>query len=546
MCMMRASTLMVNDKPPQITLTIFLIKKDLGAIEDFITGHKSLNRHGIKNGRIAIGDLWVRRPRTKTPDWGKFFKEHIDVKDLGRASTTAAVLTVKAGERWFAVTFGQGGRYLLEPECWEERFGLLVALNSIGQDQINSIDKRTFDALATHSKVQSSQEATPQDFGLDVEQDLVRAVTGTPVDKHLGHRLTGVDALRASVSIVIEQLPDLLGHYQKQFKSKAYKKYFPWIDHIAEVTRKSLREELDAVLEEHVRAEKFERCWLAVPEIIDWARIDGFRYGFNKKNPKHHDIHFPEFLKEVRDPSNISIDRLHNRQLYCIGDDDRQIHQWSVYKCIYCELDYKNDSYLLSGGKWYRVTGDFVQEVNESFNRIPKYSGALPEYNDDSEGKYNERAAAENSDVFALMDRKKIMFGGGRSNFEFCDLYTKDKDIIHVKRYGQSSVFSHFFAQGTNSGELFHTQSEFRKLVNQKLPKSHKMKDSTKRPNPDEYQVVFAIVSDAEGGKLTIPFFSRLNLRAAVRRLGGYGYRVAIAKIKVNPGRSKLKRYDAT
>ena len=536
---------MDDDKPPQITLTIFLIKKDFVAIDNFITDHESLSRHSIKNGRILIGDLWVRRPRTKTPDWGKFFIEYVDMKDLGRASTTAAVLTIKAGERWFAVTFGQGGRFLLEPECWEERFGLLVALNSIGENQINSIDKRTFDALATHSKIQSSQEATPHDFGLDVEQDLVRAVTGTPVDKHLGHRLTGADALRASASIVIEQLPGLLGHYQRQFKSKAYRKYFPWVDHIAEVTRKSLREELDATLEQHVRTERFERCWLAVPEIIDWARIDGFRYGFNKKNPKHHDIHFPEFLDEVRDPSTISIKRLRQRQVYCIGDDDRQIHQWSVYKCIYCELDHGKDSYLLSGGKWYRVTHDFVQEVNDSFNRLSRYSKALPEYDDDSEGNYNERVAAEGSGDYALMDKKKIMFGGGHSNFEFCDLYSKDKDIIHVKRYGQSSVFSHFFAQGTNSGELFQTQLEFRNLVNQKLPQSHKISDITKRPNPEEYQVVFAIVSDAEGKDLTIPFFSRLNLRAAVRRLEGYGYRVSIAKIPVNAERSKLKRYDS-
>ena len=534
----------MDKKPPQITLTIFLIKKEETTVDSFLPNKGSLDCYTLEDGQKTIGDLYVKKPHSKPPGWGKFFKDYVDLRDLGKASSTAAVLIVHAEDRWFAITFGQG-RFMLKPECWEERFGLLVSLNSVGQNQIKSIDKRTFDALSTHSKIQSSQEAAPYEFGLDVEQDLVRAVTGTPKDSELGHRLSGMDALKVSASIAVEQLPQILVRYQKQYHSKAYRKQFPWVDHISEVTRTSLREELDAALVEQVRLANFERCWMAAPEIIEWAGIDGFRYGLSKKNPKHHDIHFPEFLEEVRNPSNISIDRLRQRQVYCIGDDDRQIYQWSVYKCIYCELDHGKDSYLLSGGKWYRVTHDFVQEVNESFDRLARYSRALPEYNDDSEGEYNERVAAEGNGDYVLMDKKKIMFGGGHSNFEFCDLYSKDKDIIHVKRYGQSSVFSHFFAQGTNSGELFQTQLEFRNLVNQKLPQSHKISDITKRPNPEEYRVVFAIVSDAEGEDLTIPFFSRLNLRAAVRRLEGYGYRVSIAKITVKAERSKLKRYDS-
>lgn len=433
---------------------------------------------------------------------------------------------------------------MLEPECWEERFGLLVALNSIGENQIKSIDKLTFDALATHSRVQSSQEAGPRDFGLDVEQDLVRAVTGTPSDVELGHRLTGMDALRASANVALEQLPALLVRYYKQFNSDKYMEHFAFIDQIAEVKSSSLRDELDSALIEHIRTRSFERCWMAVPQMEEWARIDGFRYGSTKKNPKHHDMHLPDFLEEVRDPSSITIDRLRQRQVICIGDDDRQINQWSVYKCLYCELDHGGTSYLLSDGKWYRVTRDFVQEVDEYFSRIARYSRSLPEYDDDSEGAYNERVSNEDAATYALMDRNNIPYGGGFNKFEFCDLYTKDKDIIHVKRYGQASAFSHLFAQGTNSGELFHTQSEFRELVNQRLPGSHKISDSNKRPDPDEYQVVFAIVSDTEGLDLMIPFFSRLNLRSAVRRLQGYGYRVAILKIPVNPDRSKRKRYD--
>lgn len=197
----------------------------------------------------------------------------------------------------------------------------------------------------------------------------------------------------------------------------------------------------------------------------------------------------------------------------------------------------------MSGGKWYRVTKDFVADVNRAFASIPRYPVEFPEYDDASEGEYNARVAAAEPGRFALMDKKLVSYGTGR--FEFCDLYTRDKDIVHVKRYGGSSVLSHLFAQGTNSGELFQTQADFRASVNKLLPKAHRFADSSTRPAYEEYQVVFAVVSDAASDKLTMPFFSRLNLRSAIRRLSGYGYRVAIAKIGVNPRRSRLQRLDA-
>lgn len=531
----------MEKKPPQITLNIFLIKKDVVDVDAFLPKRTALDQYALTDGKTPVGDLYVQKPHAKPPSWGKFFADYLDPKELGKSSSTASVLVVQVDKRWFAITFGQG-RFLLEPESWEEGFGLRVTLNSVAQDRIKSIDKLTFDALSTHSKIQSSQEAAPQDFGLDVEQDLVRAVTGSPDDSTLGHRLSGKDALRTCVSIAVDQLPDLLKRYQAQFRSKAYQKSFPWVDHIAEVSRASQKEELDQLLVDRIKAKNLERCWMAVPEIVDWASIDGFRFGLSKKYPKHHDIHLDRFLEEVRDPASITIENLRQRHVYCIGDDDRQIDQWPVYKCIYCELDLNGDSYLLSGGKWYRVTRDFVADVNASFARIPRYPVVLPEYDDDSEGEYNERVANADPGRFALMDRKILPFGGGK--FEFCDLYTGDKDIVHVKRYGGSNVFSHFFVQGTNSAELFQTQQAFRDLVNGQLPATHKLADVARRPDSSEYQVVFAVVSDTDGPDLTIPFFSRLNLRSAVRRLDGYGYRVAISKIPVSVGRSRLKRYD--
>jgi uncharacterized protein (TIGR04141 family) len=90
---------------------------------------------------------------------------------------------------------------------------------------------------------------------------------------------------------------------------------------------------------------------------------------------------------------------------------------------------------------------------------------------------------------------------------------------------------------------LFKSESGFRKLVNEKLPASHKLKDHSTSLAQDQYRIVYAIVSAESGKQLTLPFFSRLNLRAATSRLRAYGYRVALAKIPVNEELQLTKKY---
>jgi len=536
-------------QPPQITITSYLIKADKD-VASLISDRRRLKHKRLTLSNGLRCDLYVHSLSPRPPRWAKFLEHYVDADFLGHNQSTGGVLLVPVEGRIFAVTFGQGGRFIIDQDSYEERYGLFVVLNSIEQDQIKTIDKSTFDALTTHSRVQSSKEASPQEFGVDVEQDLVRAVTGTPKDKSLGERLTGMDALRSSSKMKLEELPALLKKHLEQSRASSYKKTFPWVDHIAEIKGSTLQEALNTKLVDEIRSEKFDRCWLAIPDIIDWSDVDGFKYGLKARNAKYHDLHLPDFIDEFKDLSGeklgtsaISLNLLKNRSVMCIGDDDEVIRKWSLYTCLYCEIDHDGQMYLLSGGKWYRVDRDFVDDVNKYFEKLPRYAGNLPLYDDNSEGNYNDRVCREKPQDLALMDRQLIHYAGPRSGIEFCDIYTSNKDIIHVKRYGQSKVFSHFFSQGAVSGELFHTQAAFRRIVNEKLPDTHKITDPRKVPDRDEYQVVFAIVSDTKATGLTIPFFSRLNLRAACNRLIGYGYRVAISKIPVNEMRRKTKRY---
>jgi uncharacterized protein (TIGR04141 family) len=67
----------------------------------------------------------------------------------------------------------------------------------------------TFDTISQQSQIQASREAPIADFGLDVEQDLLRAVTGKPKREQLGTTLTGKDALNTKVRVTLANLPGL-------------------------------------------------------------------------------------------------------------------------------------------------------------------------------------------------------------------------------------------------------------------------------------------------------------------------------------------------
>ncbi len=184
---------MAHDKPPVQTLSIFLLKEEARTPTQCLANPSSLKRVAARVGRSKIGDLFYRQNPATPPRWLRFFGESLasDPPKLFNASN-AAVLLAPSGRRTFALCFGQG-RHLLAPGAWEENFGLRVTLNSVDPMKLRSVDRRTFDAYTSHTRTQTSIEGDVTAFGLNVEQDLLRAATGQPMDDALGRRMTGMD-----------------------------------------------------------------------------------------------------------------------------------------------------------------------------------------------------------------------------------------------------------------------------------------------------------------------------------------------------------------
>ena len=527
----------MTDEARTQSLSIYLARSGSKQADLIKPEYAKVKQYTININPSARAQLYIQDPTSDYPDWSSFFDGYVDKDEIGKNKSTGALLLVEVQSKYFALPFGRG-RFMLNDESVEEKFGLKVTLNCIGEGMVRSIQKRSLDQILRLSQEQASRDATTTEFGFDVEQDLLGGVTGTPTDsKTFGPRIFGAESLHLSVPVNLNGLPVLLGSVADKYIDTSYKKNFPWVDHISEVTNTVKEDELDKALVEEINAGHTADIWMAVPDIVEWSKISRFRFVSPGQVWEDADIHLKRFL-ELLGKTKLTVDLLRNKKVVAVDADGDKLKIWPVYKCLCAELEHNMESFILSGGKWYAVDKKFVERITADYNDIQDYDGKFLEYKHADEEDYLKAVWQSDKTTYALMDQKFLKYP---SKMEFCDLYTVNKDICHIKRYGQAGALSHLFAQGSISGELFKVDPTFRKEVNDKLPNPYKLADHKAKLTEGEYRIVFGIIYDSPGA-LRIPFFSRLNFKNAVRRLEAYGYRVAKAKIAVDAVFSKTRK----
>lgn len=529
-------------------LSVFLIRSEYGSVDQVIRAEQCERAIEVPIAGYGAGQLFIKRTPPVPPKWTSIFADFVDVGSLVVPGVCAAFF-ISIKERCFVLTFGQGGRFLIKDNVCEERFGLRCALNSVDIKSFRCVDVQSLDAIQSHSRIQSGQETSPDQFGLDVEQDMLKAIVGTPVNPVLGHRMAGSDALSVNVKADLSDLPYLLDEYRKNFEADLSAEDYEWINNISMAKSEATIALLESLLDEKLLTKDFQKIWLAIPEIIDWTNVMGFAYTHGGKRV-HADINFEGFCETVDPKISITLELLKNRRVSCVDENFRDTFKaWSVYRCLYAEVDCDGAKHILNDGKWFSVASNFVNKTDADFATIPRSNLKLPKYTGNGEGAYNASVAAAEPARYALLDdRQKVMHGGGHGQVEICDLLSIDRELIHLKIYGKSSVFSHLFAQGFVSGQLIRCDPDFRQKVRAKLVAPFiDLLSVDQKPEQDAFTITYAVISDSNDEDLYLPFFSRVNLNNTAKVLRGFGYKVEMLKIpydefhaktiKVPPGR---------
>lgn len=510
-------------------ISIYLIKRHF-LIGDVIKKKIQAYKKDIPNSGI----LFIAETRVSPPSWIRSFFPDAEI-DYERMrifnSYPSAVYLVRIdtedGERLFAITFG-GGWQLIDKDSIEENFGFRTTLNLVSPKGIKSINKKNIGLVQKSSRENIGKDGVFSDFGIDIDQDLIQSISGRAKDKTFGNVVFGRDSLHLSTDINMNNIRDRLIDYYKAYKSEEYKNSFAWIDKVKEINNKPLIIRLNEKVVAGIKSNEIvEKIWLAIPEIIDWTDVAGFKFG-NKKETVYPDLYLEDF-KSVFADENLDIDLLKKTNVHCASTlGDKNLVSWKLYKCIYAELEDDGNKYILNGGKWYLIDKDFFDAVQDDYSGFPISDVYLPDCPKNlNEMQYN-RWVGE-TDGMTCMDTSNIIYDGHNS-IEFCDIYSQNKKIFHIKRYGGATVLNSLFSQGLISARMFLSDKNFRKRIDAKFPNTLNI-SIDKKINSAEYEIIFGIISSSEKELVDISFFSKMALRSARKMIEAFGYNVSIKRI---------------
>ena len=525
----------VPQGPRNQRLNIFLFKE--GTAQDQVL------REDVGNLAVApisadvnfMGEIITKGTPPNPPRW-KPFVQAGTTQELGPLTnqTASCLVVLSAHGRVFAVSFGFARHWIDETRI-VRRFGMIVTLNSVHPDRIRSVDREEFETIQRKTRSQTSVSAGMENFGLDVQRDLLRSVTGQPEEQDLARHVTGADNLIITAPISFAQLGDKCGEVLERYNRDTYRERFAWIDNFARVNDPVLTAELDAALVHALRTGAPENAFLTPPDTLDTQEHRGFRYPKQRTGADPYiDLRLEDFFDRVN-AADITIDKLKQWRIreYTVNEDVPS-RRFRVYDALIYEVPRGDKLYTLSLGEWFEVAQDHVAAVNAEIAGIPDHEALALDgaRTGETEGAYNQRAAANSGGDLALLDTQSVRYGGGRSAIEICDLLAADRNFIHVKAKTKSSTLSHLFAQGLNSAQAFR-DARFRELAAAKCPESHQFIFDGE-PRISDHTVTYAIITQTDSTlREALPFFSKQSLANAARELSNMGYRVRLKKIPV-------------
>ena len=522
-------------KPALQKLTVSLLKAEHDR-DDVLRESAEVSGHRVRSLDPRRNSLFTASARPHPPKWSKYIDPHTadDLAAILSSASASAVLILEARDRIFAVTFGHG-RHLIASDNFVQDFGLRVVLNTVAPDQLKSVDAKTIDETTVHTRRDVSRDSPFAAFNLDPTRDLLRAVTGTPQDETLAHRLTGADALGIQTHEQVPDLPRLAERLLGAYEDDAYRENFDFIDYLRPEKSHARKHELDEKLVEALAQREIDDVHLAAPETLDWLDIDGFRYrspGHDRVEETDADPRISAYLEPYG--TDVDLDQLKSDRLVAVRASDEGVaNDWQIYKCLVYQVELNEFLYVLSAGEWFKVDRDYRDRVEKDVDRLAKCTD-LPEADAGTdEDAYNKKAA---NALGALCLDKEFIYDGGPDKMEVCDVLMARGRFIHVKLRGSSSTLSHLFAQGTNSAERLLLDQDFRDKARAKIasldPAYADVIPEHRPGNPADFEVTFAVVTrSTRETPLTLPFFSVISLRAAAQRLEAYGFTVTVAEV---------------
>jgi len=473
-----------------------------------------------------------------------------------------------AAKRTMAVTFGTA-HLSLDPDVFERGFGLRVVLNSVARSSLRSLDIATLDATTFLKRIQASRNADLEGFGIDVDRDLLRLAAGSPRDLTFARTLAGKDALTLNTKISATGLRDKCTAALALYDAEDYKRDFGFIDFVSPVRDRDLLEKLEAIVFKELHAlvaGNASDLHICLPDILDPEEgLEIGYYGLGLKSGTkqgHTELAMEDYVEELKNghidqiPDMATLRASHEVRVIVDGEGDKR-RKRKLYDCFVFEIEYQRTIYVLFDGEWFAVDKAFHKRVETQFNALV---AATPFVS--STSKTNERAFIKeldaNKNLLNLDQVKLNPTGMPGASLEPCDFFSRGRQFIHLKDGHGSAPISHLWNQGVVSAEAFIRDEKFRVDLRKAAKKRQKrdkksgfdklLPDGRSKPTPADFSIVFGVMRSRheKSGTLSLPFFSKISLRAIAERIQLMGYKVEVHFVeKIRPAEKRPRDYGS-
>ena len=402
----------------------------------------------------------------------------------------SGLLLVMKNDRVFAAAFGTRGRSWLKKNLFEPDFGIKVAMNLCGNQEVRQAKSSVHSSTTKMIDRQLSKPSDAFDFGMSETELLSYLSAHHSDDKKV--TLQGKNNLTVKVvgddKINWERLISNLNEYLEAYNSEAYKDLFPNYPNLSPVSEE-VKNELDEKLLKLIQVEDFSKIHLAIPEFIP---DDEYSFSYSNSDKRENKIFshisVDDLAKVVfKDISKISLSSLSRKNIYAYSHDQNKIlsyKNWSLYECLVAEIA-DESCYVLSNGEWRKVDDDFYETINNFINKELKEVDISSSYKNidiscgklkqNREENFNQKYCDLNPDSIKF-DQAKLQIGGGRKDKEFCDIFEIDSqgkgNIIHVKKYGGCTSINYLFSQARFYCESFLVDPKFIEQIRNYIEKS--------------------------------------------------------------------------
>lgn len=526
---------MAKKSEDSLACNLLLLKDSVKKAKEAADPEKDFDDYPIPKGKAIEGSVWIGNTIIGQPGWYAFADDLTggSLPSLSNSFTSGAMV-FQVDKRWMALTFGHG-RWLLDQDKIIRDFGLKVAVNGLKDNELLNVNSKTLDRVPIQVQKHVGRESGLDVFSLDRAKDLVRSVAGRPAEKSLARHLVGGEGVRLSMPATANTLLAKCRKLLKLYRSTAYKKGpFAFIDHIQPVSDPSLLDELNSKVLKRLEDREVDELWLTPKDAEQWTGVVSVVYRGFRSRKEFESLELEDYYAEL--PKDFVFDRKafnsHKIEVLREGEVEPSI-RWRLYDCLGTEVvdGKKKCVYILTAGEWFKVAEGYAKEVNEAVLNLYDPTLVLPQYAHVDEGDYNEKIAKKLK--WLCLDKHNVPMKP--ASIEPCDLFTPDRQFIHVKKWTSSKEASHHVSQAANPGELFFYEQKFRKalrVVVEKIDRKWLTYFPIEKPNPLDYEVVFAFIDkDKKGWPATLPFFTQLSLYNAEKRVSRIGYKTRLIRI---------------